>query len=29
VAHRLMPLPQSGRSAQAQARVLLETTPVP
>jgi len=29
VAHRLMPLPQSGRSAQAQARALLETTPVP
>ncbi len=29
VAHRLVSLPQSGRSAQAQARVLLETTPVP
>jgi len=29
VAHRLMPLSQSGRSAQAQARALLETTPVP
>ncbi|HEX5312484.1 MoxR family ATPase [Aquabacterium sp.] len=29
VAHRLMPLPQSGRSAAAQARVLLESTPVP
>jgi len=28
-AHRLMPLPQSGRSAQAQARALLEGTPVP
>ncbi len=29
VAHRLMPLPQSGRSAAAQARALLEATPVP
>ncbi len=29
VAHRLQPLPQSGRSAAAQARVLLESTPVP
>ena len=29
VAHRLMSLPQSGRSAQAQARALLEATPVP
>lgn len=29
VAHRLMPLPQSGRSASAQARALLEATPVP
>jgi MoxR-like ATPase len=28
-AHRLQPLPQSGRSAAAQARVLLEATPVP
>jgi MoxR-like ATPase len=28
-AHRLIALPQSGRSAAAQARVLLETTPVP
>jgi MoxR-like ATPase len=29
VAHRLIPLPQSGRSAQAQARALLDVTPVP
>ena len=29
VAHRLMPLPQSGRSAAAQARALLEATSVP
>jgi MoxR-like ATPase len=29
VAHRLLPLPQSGRSAAAQARALLEATPVP
>lgn len=29
VAHRLQPLPQSGRSAAAQARALLEATPVP
>ncbi|TAK87403.1 MAG: MoxR family ATPase [Aquabacterium sp.] len=29
VAHRLMPLPQSGRSATAQAQALLEATPVP
>lgn len=29
VAHRLIPLPQSGRSAAAQARALLEATPVP
>jgi MoxR-like ATPase len=28
-AHRLQPLPQSGRSAAAQARALLEATPVP
>ena len=28
-AHRLMPLSQSGRSANAQARALLEATPVP
>jgi MoxR-like ATPase len=28
-AHRLLPLPQSGRSAAAQARALLEATPVP
>jgi MoxR-like ATPase len=29
VAHRLQALPQSGRSAAAQARALLEATPVP
>ena len=29
VAHRLMTLPQSGRSAAAQARALIEATPVP
>ena len=29
VSHRLMPLPQSGRSAAAQARALLEATPLP
>ena len=29
VAHRLQPLPQSGRSAAAQARALLEAVPVP
>ena len=29
VAHRLLSLPQSGRSAVAQARALLEATPVP
>jgi MoxR-like ATPase len=29
VAHRLLSLPQSGRSAAAQARALLEATPVP
>jgi MoxR-like ATPase len=29
VAHRLVSLPQSGRSAAAQARALLEATPVP
>lgn len=29
VAHRLVPLSQSGRSATAQARALLEATPVP
>jgi MoxR-like ATPase len=29
VAHRLVPLPQSGRSAAAQARALLEATQVP
>jgi MoxR-like ATPase len=29
VAHRLISLPQSGRSAQAQARALLDVTPVP
>jgi MoxR-like ATPase len=29
VAHRLQPLNQSGRSAAAQARALLEATPVP
>lgn len=29
VAHRVQALPQSGRSAVAQARVLLEATPVP
>ncbi len=29
VAHRLQSLPQSGRSAAAQARALLEATPVP
>jgi MoxR-like ATPase len=29
VAHRLVTLPQSGRSAAAQARALLEATPVP
>jgi MoxR-like ATPase len=29
VAHRLLPLPQSGRSAALQARALLEATPVP
>ncbi|MDE2400822.1 MAG: MoxR family ATPase [Burkholderiales bacterium] len=29
VAHRLVPLPQSGRSAAAQARALLESTQVP
>jgi MoxR-like ATPase len=29
VAHRLQPLPQSGRSAATQARALLEAVPVP